>query len=158
VVPGQAPPPVTQMYFGADAASGLIKSVVNDDAVKLKTVTDLVVAKYLPMSPEQLQTALATDFPDHHDIDGSTMAFWFSDMPEISFMLLAVGDGANGLSVVGRDRYAGFRLFVSHELRWHCSVRDGIGYAATAGARKLAQLMERRFGVRDITRFLAGAG
>jgi hypothetical protein len=49
-------------------------------------------------------------------------------------------------------------LVVSDERRWHCSVSDGMAYSATAGAKKLAQLMDKKFGVRDMTKRIAEWG
>jgi hypothetical protein len=107
------------------------------------------------MSREQLELVLPTDFPgDQHDIGLSTMTWVFPDMPDFSLLL----DIPYSLTVMGTGRYAGFMMFVSEELHWHCSVRDGRSYSATAGAKKLAQLMEGKFGVRDTTRLLADWG
>jgi hypothetical protein len=98
---------LTQMYLGGAAPkpfSALIRGAVNDDAVKLKTLADLVVAKYLPMSGEQLKAALTRDFPrDNYDIGLNDVTFVFPDLPEFSFMVDAVEAGANSLSVVARE-------------------------------------------------------
>lgn len=151
---------LTHMYLGGGAPkpfSALIKSEVNDDAVKLKTLTDLVVAKYLPMSGEQLKAALQRDFPpNNYDIGISNNAtFVFLDFQEFTFMLDVPETTANNLSVVGSGRYAGFMLCVSPDRHWHCSARDGLAYTATGGAKKLAQLMKEKFGVRDLTAVMA---
>jgi hypothetical protein len=60
------------------------------------------------------------------------------------------------LAVTGSGRYAGFMLFASTDGLWRCSVSDGLAYSATGGAKKLAQLMEKKFGIRDMTARMAG--
>jgi len=54
---------------------------------------------------------------------------------------------------VGRGKYAGFKLFVSGDRRsWKCSASDGTIIAATGEAKKLAQLMEEKFGIKGMMR------
>jgi hypothetical protein len=45
-------------------------------------------------------------------------------------------------------------LFVSAEDHWHCQVSDGTFRSATAGAKKLAQVMEKKFSVSDLTKLI----
>ncbi len=143
---------LTQMYLGGAAPkpfSALIKNEVNDDAVKLKTLTDLAVAKYLPMSDEELKAVLPLDFPgDHYAIDFDTATFVFPDMSDFSFNLSETM-GAKSLVVLGTGRYAGFSLFVSDGARY-CGARGTNATSATGGAKKLALLMEKKFGIQDM--------
>src|SRR5262245_59560882 len=131
--------------------SALVKNEVNDDAVKLKTLTNLAAAKYLPMSDEELKAALPLDFP-HYGFEFDNATFVFADMPDFIFTLskiltLSKATGSQNLTVVGRGKYAGFKLFVSGDRRsWKCSASDGTITAATGEAKKLAQLMEEKFG------------
>jgi hypothetical protein len=79
-------------------------------------------------------------------------------MPDFIFssskiFTLSKATGSRHLTVVGRGKYAGFKLFVSGDRRsWNCSARDGAITAATAEAKKLAQLMEEKFGIRGMMR------
>ena len=135
-----------------------IKDEVNNDAVKLKTHTNLAAAKYLPMSDEELKAALPRDFPsDHYGFEFDNATFVFADMPDFIFtsskiFTLSKATGSQNLTVVGRGKYAGFKLFVSGDRRsWKCSARDGTT-AATGEAKKLAQLMEEKFGIKGMMR------
>ena len=139
--------------------SAPVKNEVTDDAVKLKTLTNLAAAKYLPMSDEELKAALPLDFPsDHYGFEFGNATFVFADMPDFIFTLskiftLSTATGSQNLTVVGRGKYAGFKLFVSGARRsWKCSARDGTITAATGEAKKLAQLMEEKFGIKGMMR------
>lgn len=144
---------LVQMYLGGGAPkpfSTLIKDEVNDVAVKLKTLTDLAAAKYLPMSDEELKAALPRDFPvDHYQIGSDTAMFVFPDMSDFSFML-STFTGSKQLMINGRGKYTGITLFVHEGGVWHCSVEDGVVYSATGGAKKLAQVVQQKFGIKDM--------
>lgn len=135
----------------------LIKGEVNDDAVRLKALADQAMAKYMPMTREQLKEAVHRDFPaDLHHIDDFSVNFVFPDLGEFLFMLdtgRGKDDDDRFLSVQGRGKYAGFMLHASRD-NWHCSVSDGIAYRATGGAKKLVQLMESKFGILDMSKLL----
>src|SRR5262245_23342712 len=114
--------------------SAPVKNEVNDDAVKLKTLTNLTAAKYLPMSDEELKAALPLDFPsDHYGFEFDNATFVLVDM----IFTLSKATGSQNLTVVGRGKYAGFKLFVSGDRRsWKCSASDGTIIAATREAKK----------------------
>ncbi|QIG47939.1 hypothetical protein G5V57_09550 [Nordella sp. HKS 07] len=132
----------------------LIRSEVNDDAVRLKTLVDQAVSRYLSLSREELKTTIPQAFPESlHHIDHSGVNFIFPEFKEFLFMLKTGYDAHMSLSVLGRGKYAGFILSVGDK-NWNCSVSDGIAYRATGGAKKLAQLMEKKFNVFDATRFM----
>ena len=136
-----------------------IKDEVKNDAVKLKTHTNLAAAKYLPMSDEELKAALPRDFPsDHYGFEFDNATFVFADMPDFIFtsskiFTLSKATGSRNLTVAGRGKYAGFKLFVSGDRRsWTCSAKDGAITAATGEAKKLAQVMEEKFGIKGMMR------
>lgn len=82
---------LTQAYLGGAAPkpySVIIKEQVNDDAVKLMTLTDLALTKYLSMSQEELMEALPLDFPgDHFGFDLDAVTFVFASMSDFYFTL-----------------------------------------------------------------------
>src|SRR5687768_4771625 len=72
---------------------------------------------------------------------------------------LSKATGSQNLSVVGGGRYGGFTLFVSGDRQfWYCAVGDGLAHSATDGAKKLAQLMENKFGIKDMKSLWDGPG
>jgi hypothetical protein len=145
---------IRQMYLGGAAPkpfSAIVKNEVNDDAVKLMRLTDLAVTKYLSMSDEELMAVLPLDFPsEHYGFDLDAVTFVFPDMSDF-YVTLSENTGSKSLCVTGRRRYAGFTLFVPNDGYWHCSAREGITHSATGGAKSLAQLLEKKFGIRDIS-------
>ena len=111
------------------------------------------------MSDEELKTALPLDFPsDHYGFEFDNATFVFADMPDFIFTLsklftLSKATGSQNLTVAGRGKYAGFKLFVSGDRQsWKCSARDGTIAAATGEAKKLTQLMEEKFGIKGMMR------
>jgi hypothetical protein len=135
----------------------LIKGEVNDDAVRLKTLTDQVFSSYMALDREKLNEAISRDFPgDLHHADNFSVNFIFPTFGDFLFML-NIGSGKNSfdrfLSVQGRGKYAGFILSASRDT-WTCSVKDGFQFRATGGAKKLAQLMEKKFSVMDMTNLM----
>src|SRR5262245_41352916 len=84
--------------------SALVKNEVNDDAVKLKTLTNLAAAKYLPMADEELKAALPLDFPHYgFEFDSATFVFaWGEENTRASNVLCPVIDGlGNALRATG---------------------------------------------------------
>ncbi len=137
----------------------LIGGEVNDDAVKLKTFTDMALNKYGNLPTDELGPAIKGDFDkDCYHIDMYTVNFRFKEIEEFLFSLESRAEEgkARTLTVFGNRKYAGFMLQVVDGENWHCSVSDGIGYRATGGAKKLAPIMKKKFGIRDFTKFMKG--
>ncbi len=125
-----------------------------DIAVKLLRLTDVALTKYMPMSENELLSALPEDFPDdYYSLDLDAVTFVFPDMPDFYFTLSENG-GAKSLCVIGRRRYAGFTLFVPARGHWHCSATEGSARHDEGAAQALAQMLAQKFGIRDISRGL----
>lgn len=150
---------LVQMYLGNQQLFGfLIRGEVNDDAVRLKALVDQVVAKYMSLTHEELMEVVPRDFPAelYHAVENDdVMNFTFPDVKEFLFMLHTSEGNNNSLTAIGRGKYAGFTLYTS-DSPWFCSVEDGITYRATGGAKMLAKLMAKKFGISDMTKILAG--
>lgn len=136
----------------------LIKGEVNDEAVRLKAIADLAARKYCFLKFEQACAAIAIDFAERQRfIQHKVCGFQYPELLDFQFHL----DGALDpspipLSIFGHGKYAGFLLQSSDGgARWHASVEDGISYRATGGAKMLLKILEKRFGVRDLAKFLA---
>jgi hypothetical protein len=131
--------------------------MVNDDAVKLKTLTDQAVAKYLCLPLDELRVALSRDFPGGlYNVERDLASFVFDGMDEFLFILHAdAGKAASdrALSVQGRGKYYGFNWYIAPGGQ-HCSVSDGIFHKATGGAKKLVQVMKKKFGISDLSKLL----
>jgi len=143
-----------QIYLGGAAPkpfSAIVKTEVNDDAAELMTLTDLALTKYLLLSEDELMAALQLDFPSgHYGFDLDALTFVFPNMSDFYFTL-SENTGSKSLCVTGRRKYAGFTLFVPDRGYWHCSAWEGIAHSETGGAKALAQLIEKKFGIRDIS-------
>lgn len=127
-----------------------VKSDVTDDAVKLMTLIDVALTRYLPMSEDELMAALPADFPtDHYSFDLDALTFVFPRLPHFYFTM-SENMGLKSLCVTGRRHYAGFTLFVPTRGRWHCSAGGAASDTGRSGTA-LAQLIERKFGIRDIS-------
>lgn len=137
----------------------LIGGVVNDDAVKLKTFTDMALNKYRALSTAELGAEIEKEFDEEHFHVGThTVNFRFKELEYFLFMFESFmeEEKPRNLTVVGKGRYAGFMLQVVDGDKWFCSVSDGIAYRATGGAKKLVQVMEKKFGVQNFTKLMKG--
>ncbi len=141
----------------------LIAGEVSDDAVRLKTFTDMVLNKYRNLPTNELGAAIQNDFDkDYCHIATDTVNFRFKEIEEFLFCFPfwferhVDAEVARALTVFGKGKYAGFVLHVAHGKNWHCSVNDGFTWRSTGGAKKLVQLMEKKFGIRDFTKFKKG--
>lgn len=133
----------------------LITGEVNDDAVRLKTMTDLALSRYLPHTIDELRDLMAHDFTEkEYRIDFHDNVTWtFPDLPMFQFTFDTrrfSGEIERGLTVIGMGKYAGFTLHATSK-NWICSVSNGLTYRATGGARKLARLMVKKFDVSNTT-------
>ena len=135
----------------------LIRSEVNDDAVRLKMLVEQIVARYIPLNEGDLEKTIKADLPTQQYFrDRNYFTLLFPELDMFDFLLDTsrweqVSDRA--ISVHGKGKYYGFVLFASTE-RWHCSVENGVAYRATGGAKKLAQVMEKKFNILNMSRLL----
>ena len=132
----------------------LINGEVNDEAVRLKAMTDHVLKKYFPLTCEKLTEVVILEFPgEQHYIDAHFINFVVPELAHFCFMT-TIGPSPDSigkqLSVLGRGKFAGFVLFPTLD-NWFCNVSDGIEYRATGGAKKLAKMMQKKYGVRDMS-------
>ena len=131
----------------------LINAEVNDDAIAVKKFVELALNKYASLPRIQLIKRISNDFDENHRyIDGSNIRFVFAELKYFQFNFHnPLGDeDFHGLSATGEGKYAGFRLHVANGKDWHCSVKDGIAYRATGGAKRLAKIMHDKYGIIDI--------
>lgn len=134
----------------------VIKQEVTKDAVQLMKLTDVALTKYLSMSADTLMDELTRDFPsDCYGFDLDAVTFVYPNMSDFYFTV-SENTGSKSLCVTGRRRYAGFTLFVPDHGQWHCYAQEGLLQAATS-AKALAQFMEKKFGIRDMSNTLANA-
>lgn len=152
-------PQLTKMYLGSiPMFSGLIKGDVNDDAVRLKTLTDQAISKYLPLSRDELEAALKRDFlRELSFVDDFSANFTFENAPEFTFMIMLTISRSDvfvsSLTVQGFGKYAGFSLSAnaSSTDHWFCSVLEGVSRRPpTGGAKKLVKVMGAKFDVPDL--------
>jgi hypothetical protein len=137
---------VTPKPFGPS-----VETEVDEDALKLMTLIDVALTRYLPMSEDELMAALPADFtPDHYSFDLDALTFVFPTLPNFYFTL-SENMGSISLCVTGRRYYTGFTLFVPAHGRWHCSSGGAASDPGRSGTSALAQLIERKFGIRDIS-------
>lgn len=151
---------LVQTYLGSGGAiQGLgLGGAVNDVAVRLKTLADVVVQKYLSAPLDELTAAIQRDFPgDKSWIKDGTAAFVFPGSPDFQFYLHDLNGKPEGRSiqVVGRGELAGFSMFVRDGGRsWSGSTSDGIMYGATGAAKKLIKVMSKKYDVNDLSEFM----
>lgn len=133
----------------------LIGSEVNDYAIQLKTFAEIAIKKYAGLSRQERTDAIRKDFPKSHYIDSHQTNFVFDEIKEFQFSFdgSPVNKDSYCLTAFGHGKYAGFMLQII-DGKWHCSVSDGLAYRATGGAKKLAQIMEKKFDVRNTDKFL----
>lgn len=132
----------------------LIGKEVNDDAIRLNLICDYIKYRLMPLSRDEMWNKIERDFDDAHrhtGKDGITIVF--KEMPLFTIHFYFDKQHSHLFQIVGRARYAGFVLHWRNDFK-DCSAADGIGQAATGGARKLAQIMQKKFGFRDISRFM----
>lgn len=131
----------------------LISGEVNDDAVALKKLTDMVMNKYATLEHNKLVEKITRDFDEgHRYIDSNDINFIFKELEDFQFGFrrLYGNELINDLSVFGQGKYAGVLLQVTGGKNWHCSVSDGIAYRATGGAKKLVKVLEKKYNIKDI--------
>lgn len=83
--------------------------------------------------------------------DGATVVF--EELPSFLFNFRFRSPLEDQFQVIGRGKYAGFSLHWQENSK-NASARDGISYSATGGARKLAQVMAKKYGFTDISRIV----
>jgi hypothetical protein len=139
----------------------LIAGEVNDDAVALKQLTDMAVNKYANLSKKELIAAVSHDFDEYHrHIDFNAVSFTFRELSEFRFSLdlLSADRPPYALTVSGNAKYLGFMLSSPPKSKWACSWSHGIGYRATAGAKKLVKVMDRKFDILDTSKLMKDYG
>jgi len=142
---------LTQSYLQEASTPSDEKSDTNTDATSLMSLTDLVLTKYLPMSESDLKTTLPTDFPrGNYGFDLDAVTFVFPRLSEFYFTI-SENCGSKSLCVTGRRQYAGFTLFVPARGHWHCLATGGAGRSKDSEAEALAQLLEKKFGIRNLS-------
>lgn len=137
----------------------LISAEVNDDSVKVKTLMDMALQKYASLPEAQLKLSIANDFDkDYCDVDTYYVTFVYRELEDFLFSLETTKhDGiAPTLSVSGRGKYAGIMIQATTDGDWYSNVSGGVAYQPTGGARSMAKIMEKKFGVTDMTKRLAG--
>ena len=143
---------LTQIYLGATRPMprpiAQAPAEADGDAVKLMRLVELAASKYLFMPRDALMAALAADFPSQcYGFDLDAVTFVFPALPAFYFTL-SENEGAKSICVTGRGQYTGFTLFVPDRGHWHCSaLQEQIETGATA----LARVIERKFGIRDVS-------
>lgn len=146
-------------YMGSGGAiQGVgIKGVSSDHAVRLKTLMDLVVSKYLDMPTDELSSAIQRDFPSGQSaVENYTVTFVFSGTPEFQFYLDRTNElrALRNVRAMGRGELTGFTLFVNDGAeRWFSLAKDGVFSAATGAAKALAKAMEKKYGIDDLSRY-----
>ncbi len=130
----------------------LIKSEVNDDAVRLKTIVDDLVARYGKLHTNERPAALNRDFPGNVHADEYNVTIQIARLNYFSFTyaLSATPMDPDTIMVTGLGKYAGFMMFASPRAA-HCEASDGILTRSTAGAKKLARTLDKKFGISDLT-------
>tara|TARA_B100000745_G_scaffold299342_1_gene249958 strand:- start:703 stop:1140 length:438 start_codon:yes stop_codon:yes gene_type:complete len=133
----------------------LIGGEVNDYAVQLKTFADIAIKKYAHLSQQDRADAIKQDFPGSGYVGSNQTNFVFDEIKEFQFSFdhSLIGKNAYCLTAFGSGKYAGFMLQII-DGKWNCSVSDGLAYNATGGAKKLAEIMEKKFDVRNMDKFL----
>lgn len=124
---------------------------VSDVAATLTKLTDMVVKKYMSLSYDQLAQAISHDFNDRsRHIDAQRISFVFAELPDFQFNFLATDSSRYDFWVAGCRRYTGFMLFMLdvNGTDWGCSTNDGISYQATIEAKKLADVMGKKYGAK----------
>jgi hypothetical protein len=149
---------ITQMFLGVQSQFGfLISGEVNDDAVKLKAFTELALNKYGSLPRSKLGKAIHEDFDKFAcNTDRYTADFQFPEVEDFLFSFDRYDEEglARTLTVHGSGKYAGFMLQVLRGNIWQCFIGDGVRTRATCGAAKMVEVMERKFGVRNFTKFM----
>jgi hypothetical protein len=130
------------------------RSTTNEDAVTLKILTDLVISRYANLDYDSLTNIVSTDFDkNHHYIDNKTITFSYSELEEFHFTFSSsrVKVLDNYISVSGRGKYAGFLLQIIDGKKMHCSVSDGMIKKSTNSAKKIAKILQEKYGIRDLS-------
>ena len=146
---------LVQTYFGTGSATAsfAISADINDFAVRLKTLTDLVVSKYISLPPRSLEQAISADFgADWSSIDATHAVFAFKDVPQFTFTLGGVDKEASArfLTVQGKGELAGYNLHgYDGAKHWFSATRNNMSYDATGAAKTLAKTMQSKFGIVD---------
>ena len=142
---------LTQSYLGEAPRRSGVKSDVNDDAISLMTLTDVVLTKYLSMSESDLKATFPLDFPNGNygfDLDAATFVF---AAPSDFYFTISENCNSKSLCITGRRQYGGFTLFVPARGYWHCVAIERTGRSEPSEAKALAQLLEKKFGIRNLS-------
>jgi len=133
----------------------LIKREVNDDAVRLNTLSGLAAKRYCHLSFDDACHLVTADFdPKLRHIDKLGCTFDYPGLAHFQFHLdRGLASTHLALSVFGEGKYFGFMLQTGDGgQKWQASVEDGAAYRATGGAKVLIEVMEKKFGVRNFTK------
>lgn len=131
----------------------IVKSEVNDDAVRLKMVIDRSLSKYGNLSADELKIRIEKDYPPPSSYIGDReINFTTPDADNFLFSFDLFREPFS-FSAHGRGKYAGFMLIAS-DGRFSCSASDGLTYSATGGAKTLAKTMVKKYGALDIDKAL----
>lgn len=132
--------PMTSLSVGGE---------VNDVAATLTKLTDMAVKRYVALPHDQLAEAISHDFNgSDYCIGAHDISFVFAELPDFQFNL-TTDNSCHNLWVAGRRQYTGFMLFMldANGSDWGCSTNDGVSYRASIEAKKLAEVMGRKYGV-----------
>ncbi|WP_265519480.1 hypothetical protein [Nitratireductor luteus] len=130
----------------------LIGKEINDDAVRLNMLCGNVKKHFMTLPKNALKEKLEKEFIDSNkSIRDDDASIVFDDLPSFIFNFYFSGPFEDQFQVIGRGKYAGFSLHWAGDSK-NSSAQDGISYSATGGARKLAQVMAKKFGFIDISR------
>lgn len=146
---------LAQTYFGTGnaAASFAISADINDFAVRLKTLTELVVRKYIPLSQHSLTAAINADFGEGYSfVDASYAMLIFKDVSQFKFRISDIDKelAKRSLTVQGKGELAGYTLHgYDGATQWYSATSNSMSYDATGAAKTLAKTMQSKFGILD---------
>lgn len=131
----------------------LIGREVNDDAVRLDSLVYRITKNYMQLVPSALIERVKQDFDVYHrGIGDDAVSIMFPESETFLFHIYTKGTFAGELQCLGQGKYAGFNLHWTPS-RKTVNVMDSLSYRATGGAKKLADMMAKKFGYTDISKY-----
>lgn len=161
MVPYTAPPSTDDDVSWLAMFGWLIRGEVNDDAVRLKTVAEMVAPKYCTHRFPEACAAVTADFPEtHRHIDPFYCNFSFSQLEAFNFSIdRGTGESPLALNVLGRGKYHGFMLqTMDGGSEWWASLTSSDYFPATGGARTMKDTFVRKLNARDMDKLLSEFG
>lgn len=112
--------------------------------------------RYVRLPMPEMARQISHDFPPNmRFVSNREISACFGDLPEFSFTVLMVLDKPL-LSIFGGQQYSGFMLQRSSDAEdWLTSLRKPISRPFGRRAKRLAEELERQFGIRNIEKRLA---